>query len=96
MSRRSTFRFRLYVARDAPNSAQAISNLGVFCREYLKDRSAIEVVDVFKAPERALLEKVFMTPTLIVLAPLPVRRVVGALSNAQTLRWVLGLEPTTA
>jgi hypothetical protein len=37
-----------------------------------------------------------MTPTLIKLAPQPLRRVVGNLSQSATLQQVLGLEPFAA
>ncbi|MEO8500383.1 MAG: circadian clock KaiB family protein, partial [Vicinamibacteria bacterium] len=91
MSRRGTFRFMLYVAGDAPNSAQAISNLGDFCRGNLVGRYEIETVDVFQEPKRALSEGIFMTPTLVVLSPPPARRIVGTLSHTPTLMLALGL-----
>ena len=86
------FKFRLFVAGDAPNSAQAIANLAAFCRANLPDRHEIEVVDVFREPKRALAENIFLTPTVVVLAPPPVRRIVGTLSHALTLLLALGLE----
>ena len=49
MSRHIKFKFRLYVAGDAPNSAQARANLTALCRVHLPDRHEIEVVDVFRA-----------------------------------------------
>ena len=85
------FKFRLYVAGDAPNSSQAIANLTVFCRTYLVDRHEIEIVDVFKYPQRALAEGIFMTPTLCKFTPLPLRRIVGTLSQTQILLEALGL-----
>ena len=91
MSRRVMFKFRLYLAGDALNSAQALANLSAFCREHLPDRHEIEVVDVFREPKRALADSIFMTPTVIVLAPPPVRRIVGTLSH--TLTMALGLDP---
>ncbi len=95
MSRRAKFKFRLYVAGDAPNSAQAIANLAAFCRAHLLDRYEIEVVDVFREPKRALAEGIFMTPTLVVLTPPPVRRIVGTLSHTQTVLLALGLVPSS-
>lgn len=83
--------FRLYVADEALNSVQAIANLTAICREYLPNRFEIEVVDVFQEPARALAEKIFMTPTLIRLAPAPLRRIVGNLSQTDTVLQVLGL-----
>jgi circadian clock protein KaiB len=92
MSRLSKFRFRLYIAGDAQNSAQAITNLTALCRVHLLGRYDIEIVNVFREPKRALADGIFMTPTLIKLAPLPVRKVVGTLSQANPVLQALGLE----
>jgi circadian clock protein KaiB len=92
MSRRVLFKFRLYVAGDAQNSAQALANLTALCRRHLPDRHEIEVVDVFRESKRALAEGIFMTPTLVKLAPSPARRIVGTLSQTQTVLQALGLE----
>jgi len=92
MSRRATFKFRLYVADDALNSALALANLTALCRTHLPDRHEIEIVDVFQEPELALADGIFMTPTLVKLAPRPERRIVGALSQTQTVLRTLGLE----
>ena len=86
------FKFRLYVAGDAQNSAQAIANLTTLCREHLPDRHEIEVVDVFEEPKRALADGILMTPTLVKLGPMPVRRIVGNLSQIVPVMQVLGLE----
>jgi circadian clock protein KaiB len=90
------FKFRIYVAGDALNSTQALSNLAALCRAHLPDRHQIEVVDVFKDPQRALADGIFMTPTLIKLAPSPVRRIVGTLSQIQTVLLALGLDSHVA
>lgn len=96
MSRRAMFRFRLYVAGDALNSAQALANLIALCRTHLPDRHEIAIVDVFKEPKRALADGIFMTPTLVKLAPAPVRRIVGTLSQLQPVLQALGLEALRA
>jgi circadian clock protein KaiB len=90
------FKFRLYVAGDAQNSAQAFANLTALCRAHLPDRHNIEVVDVFLQPKRALADGIFMTPTLIKLEPSPVKRIVGTLSQTQTVVQAFGLESSTA
>ena len=96
MSRRVKFKFRLYVAGDALNSAQAIANLAALCRLHLADRYEIEVVDVFREPKRALADGILMTPTLVKLGPSPVRRIVGTLSQTQPVLQALGLETVAA
>ncbi len=92
MSQPAQFKFRLYVADDAQNGAQAKSNLIALCRTYLPDRHEIEFVDVLLEPKRALADDIFMTPTLIKLSPLPTRRIVGTLSQIETVLRALGLE----
>ena len=86
------FKFRLYVAGDAPNSAQAVANLNALCRTHLAGRYEIDVVDVFREPQRALQDRIFMTPTLVKLAPSPVRQIIGTLSQSETVLQALGLE----
>lgn len=96
MTQHQIFSFRLYVAGDALNSSQALTNLTSLCRTALPDRYQIEVVDVCLEPKRALADGIFMTPTLIKLSPAPTRKVVGSLNRVQPLLLVLGLESPTA
>lgn len=91
MSRPATFKLRLYVAGDALNSVQAITNLNALCLAHLRDCCEIDIVDVFREPKRALADGIFLTPTLVKLAPAPQRRIVGSLSHAQTVLQALGL-----
>jgi circadian clock protein KaiB len=96
MSRRALFKFRLYVAGDAANSVLAAANLTAICRAHLQHQYTIEVVDVFREPKRALADGIFMTPTLVKLAPAPVRKIVGTLSQTQPVLQALGLEAQAA
>ena len=92
MSRRTKYKFRLYVAGDAPNAMQAQANLIALCETHLPDRYEIDVVDVLKTRMLALNDSVLMTPTLLKLTPIPVRRIVGALSQMQTVLDTWGLK----
>ena len=96
MNRRRMFNFRLYVADQTQNSVQAEANLTAFCRQYLPDRHSIEVVDVLREPKRALDDGILMTPTLMVLAPAPIRRIVGTLSQTLTILQTLKLDSQAA
>ena len=96
MSRRPIFKFRLYIADHAQNSAQAIANLNALCRTHLPERHEIEIVDVLREPKRALVDGIFLTPTLVKLAPSPTRRIIGTLSQLQPVLLALGLEPLVA
>lgn len=96
MSRLARFKFRLYVAGDALNSAQALANLTALCRSRMADGYELEVVDVFREPQRAMADGVFMTPTLVKLAPSPRRRIVGTLSQTGSVLETLGLQSIAA
>lgn len=85
------FKFRLYIAGDAQNSVEALGNLHDICKRLLPDRHDIEVVDVFQHPKRALADGIFMTPALVRLGPMPVRRIIGTLSETHTVLQALGL-----
>ena len=87
------YRFRLYVANDTVNSTRAKLNLYSLCQTYLADRHEIEIVDVFKEPQRAILEGVRMTPTLLRVAPPPFKRIVGTLVDTQRVLATLQLGP---
>ena len=90
MSQEPKVKFRLFVAGNAHNSAQALGNLIEYSETHLPGRHEIEVVDVFRDPERAQVEGVMMTPTLIKYSPLPVRKMIGTLSTNLHLALSLG------
>ena len=96
MSRSTPYKFRLYVAGNTENSALALANLKALCRDYLAGHFTIEVVDVFREPQRGLSDGVLMTPTLIKLTPGPVKKIIGNLSEGLTVLRTLGLEVVAA
>ena len=91
MSRPLQIKFRLYVAGDTQNSAQAAANLTALCLRHLPGRHQIEIVDVFDQPKRALADGIFMTPTLVRLDPAPLLRIVGTLNQEEPVLQSLGL-----
>ncbi len=86
-----TYRLRLYIAGEGPNSVRARSNLLALCQQHMPGRHQVEVIDVLREPQRALADGVFLTPLLVKLAPAPARRIVGNLSDVQPLLVALGL-----
>ena len=81
---------RLYVTGTTSRSIQAISNLEKICREYLKGRYELEVIDLFQRPALAKDEQIIAAPTLIKKLPLPFRRIIGDMSNKEKV--LLGLD----
>ena len=81
-SRSEQWLFRLYVAGDGGLSRNARENLERLCLEYLKDAYRIEVVDLLKQPGLAREHGLIATPMVVRESPVPIRKVVGDLSNA--------------
>jgi circadian clock protein KaiB len=86
-----TWTFKIYVAGAAPNSLRAIANLYSILRQYLPDKHSVEIVDVLEDPLVALRDGILVTPTLVRLNPLPVRKVLGSLDDRETVLAALGL-----
>lgn len=81
-------KLRLFVVGASPRSDRAVHNLERLCRGQDVE---LEVVDVLEHPDVAERERIFVTPTLIRLEPLPMRRIVGDLSDARQVRVGLDL-----
>ena len=77
--------FRLFVTGATDKSARAIENIRKLCEEYLKGRYELEIVDIYQHPEQARGEQVIAAPTLIKKLPLPIRRYIGDLSDAEKI-----------
>ena len=92
----SKFRLTLYVAGDEPNSRLAIRHLNEICTGVLAKQCEIEVVDVYQFFQRALKDRVIVTPTLIVSTDNPVTTATfyGTLHDRQILLNHLGHEAT--
>ena len=72
---------RLYVAGMTPNSARAIANLKKICEEHLAGRYDLNVIDVYRKPTLAKGEQIIAAPTLIKKLPLPMRKLIGDMSD---------------
>jgi len=89
--RREPFVLRLYVADRESTAVRAMANLEAMCREFLPDGCKLEIIDILREPQRGLGDNIMVTPTLIKLAPQPVRRIFGDLSDRGRLLDALGL-----
>ena len=84
------WKLRLYVAGQTPSSIRAFANLKLLCEEHLKGRYQIEVIDLRKNPQLARGDQIVAIPTLVRRLPLPVRTIIGDLSNR--VRLLVGLD----
>jgi circadian clock protein KaiB len=83
---------RLYITGVTPKAQEALRNIKKICEEELKGRYELEVIDVYQQPELAKKDQILASPTLIKKLPLPLRRLVGDMSNKEKV--ILGLEIT--
>jgi circadian clock protein KaiB len=86
-----TYLFRLFITGASPNSARAVANIRQICESYLKDNYVLEIVDVYQQKEIAEREQLIALPLLIKKQPLPVRRLIGDLSDTRKVLSELGI-----
>jgi len=86
-------KLKLYVTGQTPRSERAIANLRRICSEELGGRYEMQIIDVLEQPQLAEDEKILATPTLIKELPLPLRRIIGDLSNTDKVLLGLDVQP---
>jgi circadian clock protein KaiB len=84
------FVLRLYIAGQSPKSVEAIINIKKICEENLKGRYVLDVIDLYQQPQLAQGDQIIAVPTLIKKLPVPLRRIIGDMSNTE--RVLIGLD----
>jgi circadian clock protein KaiB len=84
------YHLRLFVAGTTPRSARAIQNIRAICEDNLQGRYDLEVVDIYQHPEQINPEQIVVIPTLVKERPLPLRKMIGDLSNKEQV--LIGLD----
>ena len=87
---RALWELRLYVTGPTPNCLQAFSNLKKICETHLAGEYSIEVIDLLIKPQLARGDQIVAIPTLVRKLPVPVRKIIGNLSNTE--RVLVGLD----
>jgi circadian clock protein KaiB len=85
-----TYILRLYIAGQTPRSIAALANLKKICEEKLAGRYQLQVIDLLENPKLASGDQILAIPTLVRKLPLPVRKIIGDLSNTE--RVLVGLD----
>ena len=86
----------LFVTGSTPKSLRAIRNIRALCEDRLYGRYELRVIDIYQHPEQVKSEEIVVTPTLIKELPLPLRKLIGDLSNKDRLLWGLGIAPPSS
>ncbi len=87
---------KLYVTGQTPKSERAIANMRRICEEELEGQYELVIIDVLERPQLAEDEKILATPTLTKELPLPLRRIIGDLSQTDKVLLGLDIQPYTA
>lgn len=81
---------KLYITGMTPRSLKAIENIKKICEENLKGRYELEVIDIRQNPTLAQGEQIVAAPTLLKKLPLPLKRIIGDMSDTDKV--LLGLD----
>ena len=92
-SETNTWELRLYVAGQTPKSMTAFANLKKLCEEHLAGKYRIEVIDLLKNPQLARGDQILAIPTLVRNLPMPLKKIIGDLSNTERVLVGLDLRP---
>jgi circadian clock protein KaiB len=87
---KSTYVLRLYVTGTTSASLRAVANIKKICEEHLQGRYELEVIDLYQQPVLAQGEQIIAAPTLIKKLPLPLRRMIGDMSDTE--RVLVGMD----
>ena len=88
-----TFDLRLYVAGQTPKAIRAFANLRTICDEHLAGRYRIEVIDLLEDPQLGRGDQILALPTLVRRLPVPIKKIIGDLSNTERVLVGLDIRP---
>lgn len=88
-----TWVLRLHVAGQRPRGRRAMNNLEKICEEHLHGEYQIEIVDLLVNPRLARDDQIVAIPTLVRWLPMPIRKIIGDLSNTEKVLVGLQLRP---
>jgi circadian clock protein KaiB len=95
-ARSSRWDLRLFIAGQTPQCVTAFNNLKLICEEQLKGKYHLKVIDLLKNPRLARDNQILAVPTLVRKLPLPIRNIIGDLSNTQRVLAGLDLRERSA
>lgn len=87
---REKYVFTLYIAGMTRRSRAAIESITRLCKDYLAGRYELEIVDLYREPGRAGAEQIVAAPTLMKTLPLPLRRLIGDMTDREKI--LIGLD----
>jgi len=84
---------KLFITGYTPQAQRSIKNIQEICKNELKEKYHLEIINILEKPQLAEEERIIATPTLIKVLPEPLRRVIGDLSITEKVLVGLDLLP---
>jgi circadian clock protein KaiB len=88
----SKHKFMLFVSGMSVKSGHAIENLRKICDTYLRDNYELEIIDISRDTEQAVIHQIVAIPTLIKTNPAPRRIILGDLSDLEKVLKILNIK----
>ncbi|OXA93161.1 circadian clock KaiB family protein [Flavobacterium hercynium] len=85
------YKFMLFVSGMSVKSGHAIENLRRICDKHLADNYDLEIIDISRDKEQALVHQIVAIPTLIKTEPAPIRIILGDLSDKEKVLRILNI-----
>jgi circadian clock protein KaiB len=92
-AKQEVMELRLYIAGQTPKSLMALNNLKKICEEHAGGKYRIDVIDLVKSPQLARGDQILAIPTLVRNLPVPIRKIIGDLSDIERVLVGLNLRP---
>jgi circadian clock protein KaiB len=89
--RKTEYVLRLFISGASPNSVKAIDNLTRICEAHIRNNYSLEVIDVYQQADLAEKEQIIALPMLIKKFPLPLRKLLGDMSDTEKVLRGLGV-----
>jgi circadian clock protein KaiB len=87
------YKLKLYVVGRTSKSEKAVKDFQELVERELPDQYILEVIDVLERPDLAEGDRILATPTVLKELPLPIRKIVGDLSDREKILLGLDLKP---
>lgn len=84
-------KFMLFVSGMSVKSGHAIENLRIICDKYFSNNYELEIIDISRDTEQAVIHQIVAIPTLITVSPGPRRIILGDLSDKEKVLKILNL-----
>lgn len=89
---KTIYDLKLYIFGKTDRSESAVRSLERICSKYLENSCTFEVVDLAETPERAHVDSILATPTLVRRQPMPESRIIGDLSKTADVLAFLNID----